>query len=163
MRRRLWSFSGERPTIYKNTTKLRANTFGFYALNGNSVIEFREHSKKEDVCEFLREVQAKNPEKRIIVILDNFSSHKAEDTVQCAEDCEIDLIYLPPYSPDLNPIEFIWKSIKRVISRKFITNLDYMKSLIRDSFLNDSSRLSFAKRWIEKFLDERYKRKILGF
>ena len=52
------------PTIYKNTTKLRANTFGFYALNGNSVIDFKEHSKKEDVCEFLREVRSKNPEKR---------------------------------------------------------------------------------------------------
>jgi len=98
--KRLWSFSGERPTIYKNTTKLRANTFGFYALNGNSVIEFRELSKKEDVCEFLREVRKKNPEKRTIIVLDNFSSHKAKDTVQCAEDCGIELVYLPPYSPD---------------------------------------------------------------
>jgi transposase len=157
---RLWSF--ERPTIYKNTTKLRANTFGFYALNGNSLIEFREHSKKEDVCQFLREVRYKNPEKEIIVILDNFSSHKAKDTVQCAEDFGIDLIYLPPYSPDLNPIEFIWKSIKRVISRKFIANLDHMKNLIRESFSNYSSRLSFANRWIEKFLDERNRPKILG-
>jgi hypothetical protein len=36
---RLWSF--RKPTIYKNTTKLRANSFGFYALNGNSVINFK--------------------------------------------------------------------------------------------------------------------------
>jgi transposase len=131
-------------------------------LNGNSVIEFKEHSKKEDVCEFLREIRFRNPEKMIIIILDNFSSHKTKDTLQCTEDCRMELVYLPPYSPDLNPIEFIWKSIKRIISRKFITNLDHMKNLIHESFLNYSSRLSFAKRWIEKFLDERYKHKILG-
>ena len=47
---RMWSF--RKPTIYKNTTKLKANSFGFYALNGNSVIDFKERSKKEYVCEF---------------------------------------------------------------------------------------------------------------
>ena len=43
--------------ICKNTTKLRANSFGFYALNGVSVIDFKDHSKKEDVCEFFREIR----------------------------------------------------------------------------------------------------------
>ncbi|MCW7076570.1 MAG: transposase, partial [Candidatus Syntrophoarchaeum sp.] len=43
------------------------------------------------------------------------------------------LVYLPPYSPDLNPIEFVWKSIKRRFSR-----------------LVES--LSFAESWIEKFI-----------
>jgi putative transposase len=43
---RLWSFG--KPTICKNTSKIRANTFGFYALNGNSIIDFEPNSKK--VC-----------------------------------------------------------------------------------------------------------------
>ena len=64
---RLWSFT--KPTICKNTTKLRANSFGFYALNGNSVINFKEHSRKEDVCEFLTEIRAKNPKKRLFLFL----------------------------------------------------------------------------------------------
>ena len=46
---RLWSFG--KPEIY--TTKMKANIFGFYALNGESAVDFKEHSKKEDVCEFL--------------------------------------------------------------------------------------------------------------
>ncbi len=95
---------------------MRANSFGFYALNGNSVIDFKEHSKKEDVCEFLKEIKSKNPVKNIVIILDNFRSHRAKVTVDLAEENGIELVYLPPYSPDLNPIEFIWKSIKRVIS-----------------------------------------------
>jgi len=63
------------------------------------------------------------------------------------------LIFLPPYSPDLNPIEFIWKSIKRVISHSFIKDLGHMKKIILENFLDSASKLSFAKSWIEKFLE----------
>jgi len=33
-----------------------------------------------------------------------------------AEKMNIVLVYLPPYSPDLNPIEFVWKGVKRIVS-----------------------------------------------
>ena len=95
---RLLSF--EKPVIYKNTTKYKANAFGFYALNGTPVIDFKDHSKKEDVCDFFREIRLCNPEKQIVLILDNFRSHRAKDSVKCAEECSISLIFLPPYSPD---------------------------------------------------------------
>ena len=157
---RLWSFT--KPTIYKNTTRIRANSFGFYALNGNSIIDFKENSKKESVIEFLSEIKSNNPEKKILVILDNFRSHRANATVEFAEKIQIELVYLPPYSPDLNPIEFIWKSIKRVISREFIIDLEHMKYIIRNNFQTYSSQLSFAKRWIEKFIDDNYKLEMLG-
>jgi putative transposase len=109
------------------------------------------------VCEFLGAIRAFNPERKIVVILDNFRSHHAKKTEQYAAECGIELVYLPPYSPDLNPIEFIWKSIKRVISQTFIVDLTHLKWLIRKHFEDFSSRLSFAQRWIEKFLDERLK------
>ena len=150
---RLWSF--RKPTIYKNTTKLKANSFGFYALNGNSVIDFKERSKKECVCEFFDEIRLKNPVKNIVVILDNFSSHRANETIDHANEIGIGLVFLPPYSPDLNPIEYIWKSIKKIISKEFIIDQDHMKRIILDSFLNFSSKLSFARRWIEKFMDNK--------
>jgi putative transposase len=147
---RLWSFG--KPTICKNTTKLRANTFGFYALNGNSTIDFEPDSKKESVCDFLRTIWEANVGKNIVVILDNFPSHKAKIARQYAEDHGINLIYLPPYSPDLNPIEFIWKSIKREVSCEFIRDVDHLKTLIKDNFYKFSARHSFATNWIEVFL-----------
>jgi putative transposase len=145
-----WSFG--RPEICKNTTKLKANTFGFYALNGVSVVDFLPHSKKEDICCFLHPVRNANPVGRIILILDNFRSHKARATIVQAKRLDIDLIFLPPYSPDLNPIEYIWKSVKRVISDKFVKSLEDMRMIISRSFLDCSSRLSFARFWIVKFL-----------
>lgn len=93
--------------------------------------------------------------KNIVIVLDNFRSHRAQATVNFAEENGIELVYLPPYSPDLNPIEFIWKSIKRVVSSEFIVDLDHMKEIIRGSFQKYSARISFAKRWIEKFLNNK--------
>jgi len=133
---------------------MKANTFGFYPLNGRSVVDFKDHSKKEDVCDFLHAIREKNPSGEIILILDNFSSHHAAMTKETASDLSIRLVFLPPYSPDLNPIEFIWKSIKRAISREFIRDTDHMKEIIKHSFEILSSKLSFARRWIEKFLDD---------
>jgi putative transposase len=147
---RLWSFG--KPTIYKNTDKMKANAFGCYMLNGTSVIDFKEHSTKEDVGEFLKTIREKNPLNKIAILCDNFTSHRAHYTIQCAKEHDIILIFLPKYSPDLNPIEFIWKSIKRVISRNFVHDIDHMRSLIQDSFLANASKLSFAAYWIERFL-----------
>ncbi|MFQ6056462.1 MAG: hypothetical protein ACE5J3_10835 [Methanosarcinales archaeon] len=48
-----------------------------------------------------------------------------------------------PSSPDLNPIEYIW-------------------NLIYEKFMKYSSQLSFAKKWIKKFLDDKYRYERLG-
>ena len=74
-----------------------------------------------------------------------------------AEKLGIKLVYLPPYSPDLNPIEFIWKSIKREISVLCLKCKEELRRIVRKLFYSFSSSLSFAKKWIEKFL------KPLGF
>lgn len=155
----MWSF--RKPIKYKNTTKLRANSFGFYALNGNSVINFKDNSKKEAVCEFLMEIRSNNLGEKIIIILDNFSSHRAKDTIEFAKNIGIELVFLPPYSPDLNPIEYIWKSIKRLVSKTFIKDVEHLKKIIREGFQDYSSKTSFAKKWIEIFLSEENKSKML--
>lgn len=157
---RLWSFT--RPVITKNTTKLRANTFGFYALNGTSVIDFREHSRKEDVCAFLGRIREENPGKNLLIILDNFRSHHANQTVEFALKEHIELVYLPPYSPDLNPLEYIWKSIKRIVSATFIQDLDHFKEIIESYFKQYAVRLGYARKWIEKFMSEDIKYNIIG-
>lgn len=146
----MWSIT--KPAVKKNTTRLRANTFGFYALNGNSVADFKEHSKKEDVSDFLKQIRKANPKGKIMIILDNFKSHIAKLTTETAEELNIILTFLPPYSPHLNPIEFIWKSIKRELSPLLIKTKKQLRKKIKKSFLHHAKSLSFAKKWIQKFL-----------
>ena len=47
-----------------------------------------------------------------IVVLDNLSAHKAPDIRECVESVGARLWYLPPYSPDFNPIEQMWSKVK---------------------------------------------------
>ncbi|MHB1622713.1 MAG: IS630 family transposase [Cuniculiplasma sp.] len=147
---RFWSF--KKPVMVKDTSKYRANTFGFYSLNGNSVLQFQDHSRKENVCRFLECIRRHNPKRRIILVLDNFSSHHAKKVLRKARKLRIRLVFLPPYSPDLNPIEFIWKSIKRIISEAEINSEKGMKKVIRKGFRELSSKGSFARSWRKKFI-----------
>ncbi len=147
---RVWAF--EKPEKRKNTTHYQANTFGFYPLNGKHVVEFKENSKKERICEFFEKIREENPEGKIIIILDNFASHKAKATREKAKELGIELVFLPPYSPDLNPIEQIWRGIKREISTTFFETKQEFLELIKDSFQKLSDKLSYASGWISKFL-----------
>jgi putative transposase len=106
--------------MIKNTDYIKANAFAFYSINGNNFIDFMELSKAENVCEFLEKIVEHNQEKKIILILDNSKSHRADKTVRKARELKITLVFLPPYSPDLNPVEFVWKTIKREVSVRFI-------------------------------------------
>lgn len=67
-----------------------------------------------DVFEaFVEQVLA--PELRVgdVVILDNLSSHKRQRVRELIEAAGASLVFLPPYSPDLNPIELIFAKVKQ--------------------------------------------------
>lgn len=55
-----------------------------------------------------------------VVIMDNAAFHKSEKTVSLIESVGCKLIFLPPYSPDLNPIEKFWANMKRWIAENLI-------------------------------------------
>ena len=50
-----------------------------------------------------------------VVIMDNLSSHKRTRTRELIESAEATVDYLPPYSPDLNPIEMIFSKVKQLL------------------------------------------------
>jgi len=148
-KQRFWSF--KRSKIVKNTTKYRANTFGFYPVNGRSVLGFKENSRKESVCEFLGAIRERNPGKAIIVVLDNFSSHASGKTREYARSLGIRLVFLPPYSPDLNPIEQIWRCVRRRLSQVFVRSESSFLETIRTTFHRLAKKPSFMSGWLETF------------
>jgi transposase len=52
-----------------------------------------------------------------VVVMDNLSSHKGAAVRELIENAGADLWYLPPYSPDLNPIEKLWSKVKAWLRR----------------------------------------------
>lgn len=53
-----------------------------------------------------------------VVIMDNAAFHKSQKTKDLIESVECKLIFLPPYSPDLNPIEKFWANMKSWIKQQ---------------------------------------------
>lgn len=157
---RMWSF--DHPPLVKNTTKIRVNTFAILAVNGTSIITFRERSKQEDIREVLKEYRRANPNKRLVIVLDNFSSHHAVLVRQYAAGNNIHLVYLPPYSPDLNPIEQIWRAIKREVSATFVRDYEHMAATIARAFEKLAVKRSYWEKWVKTFLSPRYASKLLS-
>lgn len=52
-----------------------------------------------------------------LVILDNLNSHKGPHVAELIRAAHADVLYLPPYSPDLNPIENAFSKIKQALRR----------------------------------------------
>jgi transposase len=144
---RVWSF--EKVRAIKNTTKFDANTIGFYAIIGNSTKDFIEDSKAPSIAHFLENIKSANSDfKATVIVIDNFASHRSRLVRDKAKELGLYLVFLPPYSPDLNPIEFIWKSIKRILSLTMIKDLCDMKNVITNSWDKFSVSRSFGKAWI---------------
>jgi len=50
-----------------------------------------------------------------VVVMDNLSSHKRARTRELIESAGAELVFLPPYSPDLNPIELVFSKVKQLL------------------------------------------------
>lgn len=93
-----------------------------------------------------------NPDRPIILVCDNFSSHVAEYIDKLVEQLNITRVALPKYAPDLNPIEQIWKCVRRDLSPLDAADLDEFRQLIAEVYHRYADQLSFAQSWIDRFI-----------
>ncbi len=64
---------------------------------------------------FVRQVLAPSLSRGDVVVMDNLSAHKVKGVREAIEAAGATLLYLPPYSPDLNPIEKAWSKLKTLL------------------------------------------------
>jgi transposase len=73
-------------------------------------------------------------------------------------------VNLPSYSPNLNPIERIWKQIKKTISEAaIIEHVKQLENLIQTAFKECAKKRSFAKSWIENIWNTVYENNPIPF
>jgi len=111
-------------------------------------------SKAEDMAAFLELIRKENPEQPICIILDNARIHHAKIVKKRAGELSIHLIYLPPYCPDLNPIEFGWRDLKRELAG--FLDFDEMVERSRDVALElfGERKHGYARYWVGEFISE---------
>ena len=67
---------------------------------------------------------------RDIVVMDNLSSHKVSGIVAAIEGAGASVLFLPPYSPDFNPIELMWSKIKAILRKLKIRSKELLDDAI---------------------------------
>jgi len=94
-------------------------------------------------------------EKRIIIIIDNYSVHKTYLSRIICEILNIKLIYLPKYSPFLNPIEQLWRTIKNILHRNPIRDIKYLIEKVFKLYEELVDKPSFIEKWIAKYITKK--------
>lgn len=147
---RFWSFEQHLPRKV-NTTSSRQSFFGFYAIKGESMISPLKAGKVADIQqELLKLRQLHQDYEAIVLFWDNAKSHTALET--WAWERQIYLIFIPPYSPDLNPIEKVWKWVKKWVNEtKFVKQLEELTALFEQGFDLVKNQLSFTTSWWMRF------------
>lgn len=108
---------------FKNTYLFGA----FSPLNGHSFILDLPECNTDMFQLFLNEFSSQEPDQLKIVFLDNGAFHKAARLV--IPD-NIVLIFLPPYSPELNPAELVWKFLKDKLANQVFKTLKDLANVI---------------------------------
>ena len=67
-----------------------------------------------------------------IVIMDNLGSHKVAGVRQAIEATGAKLLYLPPYSPDLNPIELAFAKLKALLRARAVRTVNALYNALGD-------------------------------
>ena len=70
-----------------------------------------------------------------IIVMDNMRSHHAKAVKQLLDSSKVTYLYLPPYSPDLNPIEKMWSKLKAFLRKEKIRIASELPSAISKGFL----------------------------
>lgn len=116
---RAWIKKGQEKPIPTNTGRKRLNINGALDLEGMKLTTyFSETINAEETIHLLDKIQTSYPDKtNIYLIADNARYYKNKDITQylARDSCRITIKFLPPYSPNLNFIERLWRFLKKYI------------------------------------------------
>lgn len=112
-----WIRKGKDFEIPSNTGRYHLNINGAIDIESMDVVTRScDWVDAASICELLRAIRRKNSSGEIIhLILDNARYNRSKKVKALAVELGIDLVYLPPYSPNLNPIERLWKFFKKKV------------------------------------------------
>ena len=111
----------------KNTTILSSiQTLRYTTFSGGTTVERFKRYLETDLLPHLNE--------NSVLIMDNMKSHYAKAVKNLLDSSGVRYIYLPPYSPDLNPIEKLWSKVKAFLRKFKARTLDALPNAIQNAF-----------------------------
>lgn len=143
-REHAWAPSGKRAVDSVPRQRSTVLTvLGAIALDGmRALMAYEGATTKEVFLRFVHEVLVPSLHPGDVVVMDNLGAHRALGVRDAIEAAGATVLYLPPYHPELNPIELTWSKLKRLLRkagartyRALAIALDQIKDQLRPSDL----------------------------
>jgi len=150
-----WLEKGVTREIKSNSGRQRLNLNGALCLDGFEVVVREDESiNAQSTIKLFEQLEAKYPKaKTIYCILDNARYNRARIVMDYLKTSRINAVFLPPYSPNLNLIERLWKFYrKKNLYHKYYSCLDEFRTVTMQFFDN----LPSYKEELETLLTENF-------
>jgi transposase len=85
--------------------------------------------------EYVKQILCPTLDEGDVVVMDNLSAHKVKGVKEAIEKCGARVLYLPPYSPDLNPIEKCWSKIKTYLRQAKARTREVLENALKEALL----------------------------
>ena len=155
-----WAPVGKTPVIKATGARFGLNMIAAVSTLGQLKFMIHQGTITGDVlCDFLKRLM-RDCEKPIFLIWDGHPTHKSKKVRECVQSFngKLEVYLLPSYSPELNPTEQVWRSVKKHgVGRKTIFGPDQLKS----SVVGCLRRLQKVPRIILSFFKDPYCRYVL--
>ncbi|NTU55173.1 MAG: IS630 family transposase [Anaerolineales bacterium] len=133
--RAMWSPQGQQVMIpTPGQPKVHYGLGAVNYHNGETVVIIRRRKRRPEVAELLQVLVDKHPTGTIFVAWDNANTHQDDEVESVVRSAagRLVLLYLPTYSPWLNPIEMLWRHFRREVTHCEI--FETVKLLIEASY-----------------------------
>ena len=112
--------------LAKNTMEPIKRSVHYTTFSGGTTVERFKRYLEIDLLPHLND--------NSVLIMDNMKSHYAKAVKNLLDSSGVRYIYLPPYSPDLNPIEKLWSTVKSFLRKFKARTLDALPNAIQCAF-----------------------------
>ena len=133
--RALWSPKGQQVMI--PTPGQTKKHYGIGAVNyhsGETLVLVRRRKRRQEIAELLAALLEKHPDETVYVAWDNANTHQDDEVEAVVRGAagRLVLLYLPTYSPWLNPIEMLWRLFRREVTHCEL--FESIKALIKATY-----------------------------
>jgi putative transposase len=161
--RRYWTLKGQRPTVPYQTKFEWGYVYGALdVVTGRAEFLYTPTVSLPWTAAYLKELIATDPEAIHIIMWDRAGFHPKQDSLELPASVRV--LPLPPYSPELNPIESLWDPVKRRIANdvwETLENIEAAISEVLELFWQQAEQVqsllgdSWLTRGVATFLDRR--------
>lgn len=148
--RKIWLPKGKKTILKINKDLKRQNYFGAWNINSQQehLIEL-DWQNTETIISALEQLTKLYPNKKLMIIWDNAGWHRSKELRSHLgkgnKFSHIKLVWLPPYAPDHNPQEHIWKFAKGETKNQITNTFEELKSIFHNSIQNKTFDYKYLK------------------